>query len=193
MTLFQLLMLGASAFFAYKIYEHIQTLKDPEEGKVFEDPADAELLVYQGDEEMQKGDAQRALTIYHEANIKMPHNQEILFKMGYALVAQERFEEALEYYQEALELNHRNSALHQAIASVYRKTGDYEKAKEHLDYSLEQDNENPITYFNYGNLLVDMQETEAAKRCTKKHLNWTMSLVKRKRNWRNLDESFRNL
>lgn len=170
MTFFQLLMLGASAFFAFKIYEHIQTLKDPQEGGTFEDPADIELLVYQGDEEMQKGDAQRALTIYHEANIKMPHNQEILFKMGYALVAQERYEEALEYYQEALELNHRNSALHQAIASVYRKTGDYEKAKEHLDYSLEQDSENPITYFNYGNLLVDMQETEAAKEMYKKAL-----------------------
>ena len=31
MTLFQLLMLGASAFFAFKIYEHIQTLKDLEQ------------------------------------------------------------------------------------------------------------------------------------------------------------------
>ena len=33
MTLFQLLMLGASAFFAYKIYEHIQTLQDSQEGE----------------------------------------------------------------------------------------------------------------------------------------------------------------
>ena len=30
MTVFQLLMLGASAFFAFKIFQHIQTLQDPE-------------------------------------------------------------------------------------------------------------------------------------------------------------------
>ena len=30
MTLFQIMMLGASAYFAFKIYEHIQTLEEPE-------------------------------------------------------------------------------------------------------------------------------------------------------------------
>lgn len=163
MTLFQLLMLGASAFFAFKIYQHIQTLKDPQTGEDFEDPADVELLIYQGDEELQKGDFQRALAIYSEAHFKVPQSQEILFKMGYVLTEQERYDEALQRYKDALELNEDNSALHQAIASLYRKMAQFEKAKEHLEISLKIDSKNPITYYNYGNLLVDMQENESAK------------------------------
>lgn len=162
-------MLGASAFFAYKIYEHIQTLKDPGGGDVsFEDPADTELLVYQGDEEMQNGDFQRALAIYSEANYKVPNNKEILFKMGYALAQQERYDEAISYYKDALKLDQENSALHQALASVYRKTNEFASARNHLDAALAIDANNPITYYNYGNLLVDMKHIDEAKEMYKK-------------------------
>jgi len=173
MTLFQLLMLGASAFFAYKIYEHIQTLQDPKEGDIKSDsprsaeafsPFDASSLIDKADGEMQKGDLQKALAIYSEANIKAPNNPETLFKMGYTLSEQNRDDEALEYYKEALALDPSNSYIHQAMASLYRKMAAFEKAKDHLENSLAIDAKNPITYYNYGNLLVDMKDFDGAKK-----------------------------
>jgi tetratricopeptide (TPR) repeat protein len=167
MTLFQLLMLGASAFFAYKIYEHIGTLKDPEEQEgnspdVTED-FDSSSLIAAADEAMQKGDLQKALAIYSEANIKEPHNAETLFKMGYTLAEQNRDDEALEYYKEALELDPDDKYVHQAMASLYRKMGEFANARIHLNKSLEIDPESAVTYYNYGNLLVDMKHFDEAK------------------------------
>lgn len=172
MTLFQLLMLGASAFFAYKIYEHIQTLKDPEVSEQ-EDNAtafDPRQLLDEGDEAMQNGDYQKALAIYSEANYKEPKNADTLFKMGYALAQQDRDDEALEYYKEALSLDENDTYIHQAIASLYRKMGEYASARNHLNKSLALDENNPITYYNYGNLLVDMKHLDEAKEMYKKAL-----------------------
>jgi len=173
MTLFQLIMLGASLFFAYKIYEHIQTLKDPEDESNNRDhgnrtaeafsPFDASSLIDKADEEMQKGDLQKALAIYSEANIKEPHNPETLFKMGYTLAQQERDDEALEYYKEALELAPDDKYIHQAMASLYRKMGEFASARNHLNRSLELDPNSAITFYNYGNLLLDMKHPDEAK------------------------------
>ena len=175
MTLFQLLMLGASAFFAYKIYEHIQTLQDPQENN--DDRSanafstfDASSLLAKADEEMEKGDYQKALAIYTEANIKAPKDAETLFKIGYALMKQDRDDEAIEQYKEALELDPNNTYIHQAMASLYRKMHEYASARNHLNASLEIDDKNPITYYNYGNLLVDMQHFDEAKEMYKKAL-----------------------
>jgi tetratricopeptide (TPR) repeat protein len=176
MTLFQLLMLGASAFFAYKIYEHIQTLQDPKEGAQGDRSADAfstfdtSTLMQSADEAMQKGDLQKALAIFSEANIKEPKNPETLFKMGYVLAEQNRDDEAMEYYKEALELDANNTYIHQAMASLYRKMGEFASARNHLNASLEIDKSNPITYYNYGNLLVDMKHFDEAKEMYKKAL-----------------------
>jgi len=177
MTLFQLLMLGASAFFAYKIYEHIQTLQDPNEQDRGESQKplktaefDASTLMETADEAMQKKDFQKALAIYSEANIKAPKNPETLFKMGYTLAQQERDDEALEYYKDALSLAPNDIAIHQALASLYRKMGEYASAQMHLNKSLELDDKNPITYYNYGNLLVDMKDKDAAKEMYKNAL-----------------------
>ncbi len=53
--------------------------------------------------------------------------------------------------------------VHNALASLYRDKGEFEKAKEHYEASLVIDSEYEVTYFNYANLLVDMDEKERAK------------------------------
>jgi len=197
MTLFQLLMLGASAFFAYKIYEHVQTLKDPEENgdksegertaEAFS-PFDATSLMEKADEAMEKGDLQKALAIYSEANIKEPKNPETLFKMGYTLAQQNRDDEALEYYKEALELDPDNTYIHQAMASLYRKMGEFASARNHLNKSLEIDDKNPITYYNYGNLLVDMQHFDEAQEMYKKTIELDPDFTEAKEELQKLQE-----
>jgi tetratricopeptide (TPR) repeat protein len=181
MTLFQLLMLGASAFFAYKVYEHIQTLKDsdgqdggssPEVKKSAEafSPFDPQALIIKADEEFEAGNLQKAFALLKEANAKEAQNSDVLFKMGYILQQLGDNEEALKYYKEALTLDKENEFIHNSIASVYRAKGEFVSARMHLSASLALDDKNPITYYNYGNLLVDMKHLEEAKEMYKNAL-----------------------
>lgn len=178
MTVFQLLMLGASAYFAFKIYEHIQTLKEPElsENENQEDnrsadafsPFSPEALVQKADSAYEEKDFQKAIALLTEANAKESHNPDILFKIGYIFGQAGNDDEAMKYYKEALELDSNNEYIHNALASIYRKNGEYTSAKMHLHASLEIDDENPLTYYNFGNLLVDMQKDEEALEMYKK-------------------------
>jgi tetratricopeptide (TPR) repeat protein len=159
-------MLGASAFFAYKIYEHIQTLQDPQEGNdgsQTQSHQDRDGLLEEGDAKMQEGDFAKALAIYSEANYKNKGDAEILFKMGYALAQQKRYDEAIERYKEALEIENSNTYIHQALASAYRAIGEYTLARQHIQHAIDLDPNNPINYYNYGNLLVDMAAYGDAK------------------------------
>ena len=155
MTLFQILMLGASAFFAYKIYEHIGTLKETqnssEDGIEITDEAqrtadafstfDSSDLIEKGDEAMRENNLDKALAIYSEANIKEPNNDETLFKMGYALAKQERYEEALEYFKEAVVLDDKNPFTHFEMANVYIAQEEFASARTHLNVALEIDSD----------------------------------------------------
>jgi tetratricopeptide (TPR) repeat protein len=171
-------MLGASAYFAFKIYEHIQTLKEPElsENENQEDnrsadafsPFSPEALVQKADSAYEEKDFQKAIALLTEANAKESHNPDILFKIGYIFGQAGNDDEAMKYYKEALELDSNNEYIHNALASIYRKNGEYTSAKMHLHASLEIDDENPLTYYNFGNLLVDMQKDEEALEMYKK-------------------------
>jgi len=184
MTIFQLMMLGASAYFAFKIYEHIQTLQDPDGQKnnntrnntskntnvqtTEEKSADAfspfspEALVIKADAAFEEEDFKKALALLNEANAKEPNNDDILFKIAYILQKSGDNTEALKYYKQALEIDKNNEFIHNSMASIYRANGEFTSAKIHLKASLDIDDTNPITYYNYGNLLVDTQSDEEA-------------------------------
>jgi len=152
MTIFQLLMLGASAFFAYKIYEHINDLKDEDSAVNKEDKQeepqtnqrsaaafstfDATSLIEKADAALSEGNLDKALAIYSEANIKEPKNDETLFKMGYTLSQQERYEEALEYFEEALAIDSANPFTHFEMAKIFIIEKKQEEATRHLEEAL---------------------------------------------------------
>jgi len=151
MTLIQIIMLAASAFFAYKIYEHINTLKDEEAGQKRQEgdegsrsmdafsTADAQTLIERADEAMQEGNFDKALAIYSEANIKEPKNDETLFKMGYTLAKQKRYDEALEYFHDALEIDKENPFTHLEMGNIYKINGEFASARNHYNLALELD------------------------------------------------------
>lgn len=181
MTTMQLLMLGASAFFAFKIYEHIQTLQDPEatnntaaddEQKSAEtfSPFDSEALIEKADDAFEDGDMKKALALLIESNVKEPQNTDVLFKIGYILQQLGDNDEALNYYKEAIELNNNNEFIHNSMASIYRANGEFISAKMHLNESINIDDNNAITYYNYGNVLVDMEKQDEAKEMYKRAL-----------------------
>ena len=143
MTIFQLLMLGASAYFAFKIYEHIQTLQDPEsvskEKKpvVRQDVVDS--FVEDGDKARESGDFNKALAIYTEAKYAQPDNAEILFKIAYTMSQLERYDEAIEYFEESLEHDNQNPFAYLELSKIYKKLGNEEKAKQHYERAIELD------------------------------------------------------
>ncbi len=179
MSLLQIIMLGASGFFAFKIYEHIQTLQEPEEQRDNSNtdepksadafsPFDPEVLVEKADLAFEKRDFQRALALLIEADAKDPQNSEILFKIGYILQQNNDINEALNYYKKALEIDKDNEYIHNSMASIYRTNGEFTSAKMHLRASIDIDDKNPLTYYNFGNLLVEMQHPDEAKEMYKK-------------------------
>ncbi|MEA2100007.1 MAG: tetratricopeptide repeat protein [Campylobacterota bacterium] len=184
MTVFQLLMLGASAYFAFKIYEHIQTLQEPDEkssNSYERDDADeksvntfspfsSEDLVEKADNAFEEEDYTKALALLTEANVKDANNPDIIFKIAYILQKSGDNDEALKYYKEALELDKKNEYIHNSMASIYRENREFTSAKMHIHASLDIDSQNPVTYYNYGNLLVDMQHNEEAIEMYKKAL-----------------------
>ena len=149
MTIFQLIMLGGSAYFAFKIYEHIQTLQDPEQNNetqgsssidvVVDEPRtadafstfDSQTLIEKADNARENNDLDKAIALYREANIKEPQNAEVLFKMGYTLSQADRNEEALEYLLESVEADNENPFAYKTISEVYTELGDEEKADEY--------------------------------------------------------------
>jgi len=181
MTLFQIMMLGASAFFAYKVYEHIQTLQDPQSNdqnnsddeqknaNTFS-PFDPETLIQKADVAFEEGDMKKALALLIEANAKRDNNPDVLFKLGYIMQNLGDNDEAMKYYKESLEVDNNNEFVHNSMASIYRTNGEFVSAKMHLTESLEINSSNAVTYYNYGNLLVDMQHPEEAKEMYKKAL-----------------------
>lgn len=175
MTIFQFILLAASAFFAYKIYEHVQSLKDEESAEheptreAFS-PFDPEALVEKADEAYEREEYERAVALLVEADVKDPQNPDILFKLGYISNLLEQSEQALEYYKSALEVDGENEYIHNAIASIYRANGEYASAKLHLQASLNLNDTNATTYYNFGNLYQDMGHITEAKSMYEKAL-----------------------
>jgi len=180
LTLLQLMMLGGSAYFAFKIYEHIQTLQDPKDAP--RDSRDnnshkrdtpelqsntfssfsAEELVQKADEAFGEGDAKKALSFLIEADVKAPHNVEILFKLGFISASAGDAMSAIGYYKRSLDIDKNDTVVQNSLASVYRSQKEFASAKMHLNDSLEIDDTNPITYYNYANLLCDMGNEDVA-------------------------------
>ncbi len=168
MSLFQILMLAATAFFAYKIYEFVQNMEDPATARdrvpsAAPEDAGAESLVDEADAAFGSGDLARARTLLMEADVRSPDTPEILNKLGFILAQEGETEQALERYLRSLELDEGDDLVHNALASLYRKQGNFDAARRHYDAALAIDDAYEVTYFNYGNLLTETGENEEAK------------------------------
>ena len=154
MTFFQLIMLGGSAYFALKIYQHIQTLQDPEQkneqtgnqaNNNVARTADSfstfssETLIENADNERENKNLDKALGIYREANIKDPENAEVLFKMGYTLSLLDRDAEALEDLLESIQKDDTNPFAYEELSKLYKKMGDEVQAEVYHKRAVEID------------------------------------------------------
>jgi len=70
--------------------------------------------------------------------------------MGNAYYMTNKYQESIEAYQKALNLNDKNSETHFNIASAYNDLGEVNKAIIHYKKAIELDKENLDTYFSLG-------------------------------------------
>ena len=179
MTLMQIILLGASGFFAFKIYEHMQGLKDPQESEEASEPqqekVNIDTLVQEADKAYDAGhllEARELLQKAHNAERNIP---ELSNRLGFVLSAMGNHSEALKLYNHSLSLTE-DDVTHLAIASQFKALNRLDEAQEHYKRAIELDPEYEVSYFNYANLLVDMDRIAEAKMMYEKALELEPSL-----------------
>jgi tetratricopeptide (TPR) repeat protein len=171
MSTFAIIMLATTAFFAYKIYLHVNTLEDKEKSEdevpaqhvEFTSSVNVTDLIVEADEAYSEGDLERALDKLIKANILFPNTAEIVNKLAFVNGKLGNTQKAIELYQHSLQLDDNDDLTHNAIASTYKTQGSLLLAKEHYEKALQIDNAYAVTYYNYGNLLVELGQTDEAK------------------------------
>lgn len=173
MTIMQIILLAASAFFAFKIYEHMQGLQDPEGSEdaheALEERVNIDTLVEEADRAYDEGrllEARELLQKAHNYNSDIP---ELANRLGFVLSAMGNNEEALKLYNHSLSLKEED-VTHLAIASQLKAMGRFDEAQEHYKRAIELDPDYEVTYFNYANLLVEMKRIAEAKMMYEKAL-----------------------
>ncbi|MDD5051746.1 MAG: hypothetical protein PHO27_03305 [Sulfuricurvum sp.] len=166
MSFFQTLMFAMTLFFAYQIYRHVRQLEDalpqneiqPEHNISF-----ALRLVEQADESYKTGDLLQAKTYLEDAYLHDRKNPEVLNKYAFVVAKTGDRLKAIELYEESLELDENDDLTHNAIASLYRAENAYERSQDHYLKAIAIDDSYAQTFYNYGNLLVDMHQAEEAR------------------------------
>lgn len=168
MTVFQIVMLAISAFFAYKVYEHINQIEDEIEQ---EEPAENRKLEefnQRAEKAFEEGNLDECKKFLREALYLDQENIELMIKLAYLESETENYEDAISYAKDALKVDESSDEAYAAIGSFYRKKEMFAESKEAYKKAIELDENHEFYYFNYANLLVDMGDVEGAKEMYKK-------------------------
>jgi tetratricopeptide (TPR) repeat protein len=173
MTIMQIILLGASAFFAFKIYEHMQGLQDSDGSESMneqiEEQVNIDALVEEADKAYDAGRLLEARELLQKAHAYDNSIPELANRLGFVLSAMGNNEDALKLYNHSLSLQEED-VTHLAIASQLKTLGRLDEAAEHYKRAIELDPEYEVTYFNYANLLVEMKRVAEAKMMYEKAL-----------------------
>jgi tetratricopeptide (TPR) repeat protein len=96
--------------------------------------------------------------------------------LGWFLIKQKKYSDALEINQEALEYDRSNAALDN-IGLVYLKLGDLKKSREYYEELIENNPTFPDAWFNYGILLEAENESATAQEMYRKALSCDFSFL----------------
>jgi len=184
-TLFQLILLAATLFFAWQIYKFVNTLKDeggnlpsdsgmPEQRAVtkpsFSGSPDTADLLEKADTAYSEGQSGEARLYLERAEKADPDNPEVLNKLAFILFKDHEYDAALQKYKRSLMLDPDDDLTHNAVAAVLRKTGRLDEAQEHYKSAVDIDDSYEETYYNYGQLLIEKGDREGAKMMFEKAL-----------------------
>lgn len=169
MTLFQIILLLAAAFFAYQVYMHIQNIDEDAEPMFGQEPEQVEMeptadeRIEEADRAYMDGDIDRARTLLEDTVNRFPNLPEAMNKLAFILAKQGNAEAAEEQYRTSLVIAPDDDMTHNALATVLVSLDKDEKAEEHYKKALEIDENYEVTWFNYANLMQKMGQVEKAK------------------------------
>jgi len=171
MSGFQIILFLISVYFFWELYKLII-------GKDFEKMAKERLTNSKIQQQNLLDKAQKALE-YKDFDGAIEYLQKLLeqnpkdvydiyLKLGLAYEGKNMLEIALKQYLKAIKFNPNDDRGHLAAASLYRKLQRAHEAQNHYKKALLIDPYYPLTYYNYGNLLLDMGQKEEAKKMYQK-------------------------
>ena len=185
MTLFQLLLMIASAvifamffrqilngthpkrgtdFEAKTPDDHIGSISHPD--KLFSKPVASqsrmEQLRQSADKAVEDGDMEEAEKALGSALILDDTDTETLYKLAYVHLRQQGYEKAKGYLEKLLSVDSKHDMAEAMLANVLHKLGDDTEALKHHTLSVELDPEYALHYFNYANTLYDLDRKEEA-------------------------------
>jgi tetratricopeptide (TPR) repeat protein len=185
MTLFQLILLIASALVFRLFFRQLFSGNHPKRGvdfkaKVAEEqiggitrpgktfskptlqPTRMEQLFSMAEEAIEKEDFAEAQKALGSALIVEPENVDALQKMGYVAMQTKDYAEAKEVYEKLLTLDADDDMAHALLANTLHKLGEESKAEIHHEKAIKLDAEYAPHHFNYANTLYDLGRNEEA-------------------------------
>ena len=157
-------MFLATAFFAFKVYEHVNSLEDKPEEKndAPSSKDDVVKMIEDADKAYINNDLNKAEMILTEAFARDRDSSVVLNKLAFVQAEQNKNDIALTNYKASLEINPQNADTHLALASLYRKLEDLDKSAHHYNEAFLLEDSNAIAFYNYANLLVDLKDNDKA-------------------------------
>ena len=137
MTLFQIILLLAAAFFAYQVYMHIQNIDEDAEPIFGQEPEQIEIeptadeRIEEADRAYMDGDIARAQTLLEETVNRFPDLPEAMNKLAFILAKQGNAEAAEEQYRASLAIAPNDDMTHNALATVLVSLSKEGEAEEH--------------------------------------------------------------
>jgi tetratricopeptide (TPR) repeat protein len=182
-TLFQIILLAASVFFAWQMYKFVNTLKNgggnlpsesdtPNAGAQSGYPGshDVSELLEKADAAYAEGKIDNARIYLERAEKEDPDSPEVLNKHAFILFKEHDYEAAVQKYSRSLMLDPNDDLTHNAIAAALRKLGRYDQAQEHYKSAVDIDDSYEETYYNYGQMLIEKGDTTGARMMFEKAL-----------------------
>jgi len=176
MTLFQIILLLAAAFFAYQVYMHIQNIDEDAEPMFGQEPEQiekeptADERIEEADRAYMDGDIDRAQRLLEETVNRFPDLPEAMNKLAFVLAKQGDAQAAEEQYRASLAIAPNDDMTHNALATVLVSLDKEGEAEEHYKKALEIDDNYEVTWFNYANLMQKIGQTQKAREMYEKAL-----------------------
>lgn len=174
MTLFQIIMMAAAAFFAYQVYRYIQNMNDETQHAFEAEPREVlpsvDELIAKADEAYRDDQIEIAKERFSEIVQTDDNNAESRNKLAFIYAKEGNVDMARELYLESLEINGKDDMTHNALGKLYLENQELEKAKEHFEAAIDIDDNYELTWCNYGDLLFAMNQKEKAKEMYEKAL-----------------------
>jgi predicted AlkP superfamily phosphohydrolase/phosphomutase/tetratricopeptide (TPR) repeat protein len=109
-----------------------------------------------------KGKVQKALKVLNEAKNNRP-NSEVWYQIGKIYMQLNRFEDAKESFEKALEFEVDKAKFHQSLADCLIRLGEYEESAEHALTAIELVKYFPEAHYTLGEALEKLGDLENAK------------------------------